>query len=78
MGENSKAASLFEEIATKSLENNLLKFSAKEYFLRSGLCYMAMDDLITSQKAIERFEVADPGFSQSRECKLLKVRKNRT
>jgi len=73
LGDYSKAAALFEEIATKSLENNLLKFSAKEYFLRAGLCYLAMDDLITSQKAVERFEVADPGFTQSRECKLLKA-----
>lgn len=33
----------FEAVATSSLDNNLTKFSAKQYFLNAGLCHMCKD-----------------------------------
>eukprot|EP00002_Diphylleia_rotans_P026647 TRINITY_DN5323_c0_g1_i1.p1 TRINITY_DN5323_c0_g1~~TRINITY_DN5323_c0_g1_i1.p1 ORF type:complete len:218 (-),score=65.93 TRINITY_DN5323_c0_g1_i1:635-1288(-) len=38
-----KAVTLYEQIATASLESNLLKYSAKDYFLRAGLLHMCQD-----------------------------------
>jgi alpha-soluble NSF attachment protein len=35
-----KAIEIFEQVAKNSLDNNLLKWSCKEYFLKSGLCYL--------------------------------------
>jgi alpha-soluble NSF attachment protein len=35
-----KAIEKFEHVATTSLDNNLVKYSAKMYFLQAGLCHM--------------------------------------
>ena len=35
-----KAIEKFEHVATVSLENNLTKYSAKQYFLQAGLCHL--------------------------------------
>lgn len=67
-----KATEIYEQVATTSLENSLLKYSAKEYFFRAGLCHLCVD-LLNGQKAISKYEEMSPAFSDSRECKLLKV-----
>lgn len=65
-----KAIEKFEEVAVKSLENNLTKYSAKIYFLNAGLCHM-IKDVVTARRALERYQEMDMSFSQTRECKLL-------
>lgn len=36
---------LFEQVAKSMVDNQLLKYSAKEYFLKAGLCRMCMGDV---------------------------------
>lgn len=35
-----KAIEIFEKISKTSVDNNLLKWSVKEYFLKACLCYL--------------------------------------
>lgn len=65
-----KAVQIYENIGQSSLDNNLLKYGAKEHFLRAGLCHMCVDTL-NAQIAIKRYQEISPAFADSRECKLL-------
>lgn len=66
-----KAIEIYEQVAKNSLENNLLKWSVKEYYLKAGLCLLASGDGIGAQNAIQRFKETDPTFSGQRECTFL-------
>uniref|UniRef100_A0A1W7RA28 Alpha-soluble NSF attachment protein n=1 Tax=Hadrurus spadix TaxID=141984 RepID=A0A1W7RA28_9SCOR len=66
-----KAIEIYEEIAATSLENALLKYSAKEHLFRACLCHMCID-LLNAQHALAKYEEMCPSFIDSRECKLLK------
>lgn len=35
-----KAVEKFEQVGIASLDNNLLKFSVKQYFFQAGLCHL--------------------------------------
>ena len=41
-----KALELFEKIADRMVDNNLLKFSCKEYYLKAGLCSLCLGDVV--------------------------------
>ena len=66
-----RAIKIYESIGQSSLDNNLLKYGAKEHFLRAGLCHLCVDTL-NAQIAIKQYEEMSPAFADSRECKLLK------
>lgn len=66
-----KAIELYEQIATQSIDNNLLKWSVKDYFLRAGLCHLAKGDIVAAEHALERYTDMDATFSSQRECKFL-------
>jgi len=66
-----KAIELYEQIATQSIDNNLLKWSVKDYFLRAGLCHLAKGDVVAAERAVERYLDMDATFSSQRECKFL-------
>jgi len=65
-----KAIELYEQVAKASLENNLLKWGAKEYLHRGILCHLASEDLIGAQKALDNYKSWDASFASSRECKF--------
>ncbi|KAI3635482.1 hypothetical protein MIR68_006120 [Amoeboaphelidium protococcarum] len=65
-----KAIEKFESVAATSLDNNLTKYSAKNYFLNAGLCHLCKDP-VGARKAVEKYQDLDSTFSQSRECQLL-------
>jgi len=65
-----KAIEIFEKVAKASVDNNLLKWSVKDYFLKAGLCYLCKD-FIAAEKAFEKFQEIDYSFSSQRECKFL-------
>lgn len=67
-----RAVEIFEEVATQMVDNQLLKWSAKEYFLKAGLCRMCMGDFIGTKVSSERYEGMYAGFRDTRENKLLK------
>lgn len=66
-----RAIQIYESIGQSSLDNNMLKYGAKEHFLRAGLCHLCVDNL-NAQIATKRYEEMSPSFADSRECKLLK------
>jgi len=66
-----KAIELYEQVAASSVDNNLIKWSVKEYFLRAGLCHLAKGDVVSTERALERYQDIDASFSSQRECKFL-------
>jgi len=66
-----KAVELYEQVAKASLENNLLKWGAKEHLQRAILCHLANEDLVGAQKSLENYKNWDPSFASSRECKFV-------
>jgi len=62
---------LYQQIAKTSLDNNLLKWGAKEQLQRALLCYLASEDLVGAQKALENYKSWDASFESSRECKFV-------
>ncbi|KAG2467403.1 GPCP1 phosphodiesterase, partial [Polypterus senegalus] len=66
-----KAIEIYEQVATNTMDNPLLKYSAKEYFFKAALCHFIVDEL-NAKLAVEKYEEMFPAFSDSRECKLLK------
>ncbi|KAM7349080.1 alpha-soluble NSF attachment protein-like isoform 1-T1 [Cochliomyia hominivorax] len=71
MEDYEKAISIYEQVATTSLESSLLKYSAKEYFFRAALCHLSID-LLNAQHAIEKYSNQYPAFQDSREYKFIK------
>jgi len=66
-----KAIEIFEKVASASLENNLLKWSAKEYFMKAGICHLCLDDIVSAKRAIQKYKDLDINFSTQRECVFL-------
>ena len=56
------------------MDNQLLKYSAKDYFFKASLCQLCVDTL-NAEQAIQKYEEMFPQFGDARECKLLKVQK---
>jgi len=67
-----RAIELFEEIADAYVENDLLKFSCKEFYLKAGLCTLCAGDVEGAKIKVERYEDRAAYFRDSREAKLLK------
>jgi alpha-soluble NSF attachment protein len=66
-----KAISHFEKVATSSVSNNLMKWSVKDYFLKSGICLLAVGDMVATTRALEKYRDMDPSFASTREHQLL-------
>ena len=55
------------------MNNQLLKYGAKDHFFRAVLCRMCRD-LDDAAVGLQRYEEMFPVFADARECKLVKVR----
>jgi alpha-soluble NSF attachment protein len=66
-----KSVELYEKVATASVTNNLMKWSVKDYFLKSGICLLAIGDMVTTNRAFEKYRDMDPTFASTREHQLL-------
>ncbi|XP_034383367.1 N-ethylmaleimide-sensitive factor attachment protein, beta b isoform X2 [Cyclopterus lumpus] len=66
-----RAIEIYEQVGSNTMDNPLLKYSAKEYFFKASLCHFIVDEL-NAKIAVEKYEEMFPAFSDSRECKLLK------
>ena len=53
-----KAIKIYEQVAAASLENNLLKYAAKEHFFRASLCHLCVDAL-NAQHAVQKWDKSD-------------------
>lgn len=64
------ACEIYELVGGRSADNNLLKYSAKNYFFKAALCHLIID-VINVQQALERYNKLLPSFQDSREYNLL-------
>ncbi|KAK7733332.1 vesicular-fusion protein S17 [Cytospora paraplurivora] len=70
-GDYPKAIEHYEKVASQSINNNLMRYSVKEYFLKAGICHLAAGDMIATQRALEKYRDQDPAFATQREHQLL-------
>ncbi|KAF2860868.1 TPR-like protein [Piedraia hortae CBS 480.64] len=70
-GDYAKATSLYERIAKSSINNNLMKWSVKDYLLKAGACHLCSDDNVAIEKALSSYRDLDPSFPSTREYQLL-------
>lgn len=71
MNDLSRAAKIFEDIGTQSLQSNLGKFSAKGYFFQALLCLLAQGDNVAIRIKVDEYKNSDYSFGSSRECELV-------
>lgn len=64
------AIEIYERVARGAVENNLLKWSAKEHLFKAMICHFCKNDVVGSKRALEKYADLDPMFSQQRESKL--------
>jgi len=65
-----QAIELYEKVARASLDNQLLKWSVREYLFKALICHMAKGDTVGARRALERYQEMDVTFASQRECKL--------
>jgi alpha-soluble NSF attachment protein len=70
-GDYGIAVEKFERVAKQSLNNNLNKWSLKEYFLKAGICRVAEHDLVAAKRALEQYLEWEPSFATTKEYQLL-------
>ena len=66
-----KVIKVYEKIGNKYLSQGGIRTMAKDFFLKSGLCYLANQDLIGCKSALLNYGVEDPTFEKDRKGKLL-------
>jgi alpha-soluble NSF attachment protein len=70
-GDYPRAIGKFESVAKSSLNNNLMRWSVKDYLLKAGICHLAAGDQIATKRALENYRELDNSFAQTRENMLL-------
>ncbi|EGD73083.1 hypothetical protein PTSG_04797 [Salpingoeca rosetta] len=65
------AYTAFEEVASRMIDNKLLRFGSKEFYLKAGICRLCAGDAIAARRAAEGYITAFPQFQDTREEKLL-------
>ncbi|KAK2810609.1 hypothetical protein FQN50_002866 [Emmonsiellopsis sp. PD_5] len=70
-GDYYKAVENFERVARSAINNNLMKYSVKEYFLKAGICHMASKDIVATNRALQTYRDLDNTFMSTREHMLL-------
>lgn len=66
-----RAVEIYESIGQSSLDSHVMKYAAKEHFLRAGLCHLC-EDATNASIALKKYEEMCPAFADSREGKFLK------
>jgi alpha-soluble NSF attachment protein len=66
-----KAIELYEKVSKTSIQNNLMRWSVKEYLLKAGICQLCTGDQVGANAALDRYRDLDPSFVQQREHQLL-------
>jgi alpha-soluble NSF attachment protein len=60
----------YEKIGFKYLTQTV-KSSAKDFFFKAGLCYLANADLVGAKRALDKYSLEDPSWDTSRQAKFL-------
>jgi len=71
-----KAIKLFEKVAERSLDHQLLKWGCKEHYFKAMLCWLAWsasnhDQLEHAEIALLSYKEICPAFDGTRECKFV-------
>ncbi|KAI9760011.1 MAG: Diphthamide biosynthesis protein 1 [Chaenotheca gracillima] len=70
-GDYYKSIEHYEKVAKSSVNNNLMRWSVKDYFLKSGICLLATNDLVAVNRGLESYRELDNTFASTREHQLL-------
>ncbi|KAI0025676.1 TPR-like protein [Xylariomycetidae sp. FL0641] len=70
-GDYNKAVDQYEKVAAASINNNLMRYSVKDYLFKAGLCQLAVGDMVGINRALEKYRDMDPTFPSTREYQLL-------
>ncbi|KIX97470.1 uncharacterized protein Z520_06922 [Fonsecaea multimorphosa CBS 102226] len=70
-GDYQNAINKLETVAKSSLNNNLMRWSVKDYFLKAGICHLAAGDQVATKRALEQYRELDGSFAGTRENMLL-------
>ncbi|KAF2460566.1 soluble NSF attachment protein [Lineolata rhizophorae] len=70
-GDYYEAGRIYQDVARTAINNNLMRWSVKEYLLKAGMCQLATNDMVGMNKAMDSFRDLDPSFTQTREHQLL-------
>ncbi|KAJ7293536.1 soluble NSF attachment protein [Mycena rebaudengoi] len=69
-----QAIARYEQVANHSLTSALTKYSVKEYWLRSGLCSLAMkNDTVSAKRNLAKYSNQDTAFGSTREAKFIQA-----
>ncbi|KAG0352403.1 vesicular-fusion protein S17 [Podila minutissima] len=60
-----------ELVAIASADNQLMKWSLKEYLLKASLCHLATNDLVSTRNALTRYKEMDASFATTKEGRFL-------
>ncbi|KAG9126964.1 vesicular-fusion protein S17 [Ceratobasidium sp. 392] len=71
LGHYSHAIARYEQVADHSLTSALTKYSVKEYWLRAGLCALAMQDTVTARRNLSKYGQQDVTYPSTREAKFI-------
>lgn len=71
VGNYPRAVDIYENVAKASVDNNLLRFSAKGYLLLACLCQMCYMDPSAVGDKVDQYKDIDFNFDGSREAKLV-------
>ncbi|KAF8533752.1 soluble NSF attachment protein [Trichophaea hybrida] len=70
-GDYPRAIDRFEEVAKASANNNLMKWSLKDYFFKAAICHLCTGDVATTKRALQSYVDIDMNFPSQREYMLL-------
>ncbi|KAG8934484.1 vesicular-fusion protein S17 [Tulasnella sp. 418] len=68
-----EAIKLYEKVADYSLTSALTKYSVKEYWLRSGLCALALQDPVGARRNFDNYSRQDVTYPSTREAKFVRA-----
>ncbi|EWC47599.1 hypothetical protein DRE_03219 [Drechslerella stenobrocha 248] len=67
IGQPERSFPIYEKIAEASLNNNLMKWSVKEYLFKAALCHLATKDVVATKRALAQYPALEPQFQGSME-----------
>ncbi|MCJ1253923.1 vesicular-fusion protein S17 [Lignoscripta atroalba] len=70
-GDYYKSIENYEKVAKSAINNNLMKWSVKDYFLKAGMCHLASNDIVATTRALSSYRDLDNTFASTREHQLL-------
>jgi len=67
-----QAILIYEEVAQRALESNLLKYTAEDHYFRACICHLCVD-FLNAHHALERYNDEYPAFKDCRKGMLSKI-----